>query len=110
MPPKKSVAKFRRAFPIVGVGASAGGLEAFQRLLKALPANSGMAFAWFNWQRGYRGHPIMQRISWDDERDAGQSSCLTATPPKVRGPVRRSNAAPTELMCLRACVETDGRT
>jgi len=73
-------------------------------------ANSGMAFAWFNWQRGYRGHPIMQRISWDDERDAGQSSCLTATPPKVRGPVRRSNAAPTELMCWRACVETDGRS
>ena len=34
-------------------------------------ANSSIAFAWFNWQRGYRGHPIMQRISWDDERDAG---------------------------------------
>jgi hypothetical protein len=38
---------------------------------KGRKANSGMAFAWFNWQRGYRGHPIMQRISWDDERDAG---------------------------------------
>jgi hypothetical protein len=34
-------------------------------------ANSGMAFAWFVWERGYRGHPIMPRISWDDERDAG---------------------------------------
>ncbi|HEX4809977.1 MAG TPA: chemotaxis protein CheB [Bryobacteraceae bacterium] len=32
------------AFPIVGVGASAGGLNAFVRLLKALPANTGMAF------------------------------------------------------------------
>jgi len=32
------------AFPIVAVGASAGGLEAFKELLKALPANSGMAF------------------------------------------------------------------
>jgi two-component system CheB/CheR fusion protein len=31
-------------FPIVGVGASAGGLEAFTRLLKALPADTGMAF------------------------------------------------------------------
>ena len=77
---------------------------------KGRKANSGMAFAWFDWQRGYRGNPITQRISWDDERDAARSSCLTATPPKVRGPVRRSNAAPTELMCLRACVETDGRT
>jgi hypothetical protein len=34
-------------------------------------ANSGMAFAWFDWQRGYCGHPITQRISWEDERDAG---------------------------------------
>jgi two-component system, chemotaxis family, CheB/CheR fusion protein len=31
-------------FPIVGVGASAGGLEAFTQLLKALPADTGMAF------------------------------------------------------------------
>jgi two-component system CheB/CheR fusion protein len=31
-------------FPIVGVGASAGGFEAFQQLLSALPANTGMAF------------------------------------------------------------------
>ncbi|MDB5988509.1 MAG: luxQ [Nevskia sp.] len=32
------------AFPIVGVGASAGGLEAFTQLLKALPVDTGMAF------------------------------------------------------------------
>ena len=31
-------------FPIVGVGASAGGLEAFTALFKALPADTGMAF------------------------------------------------------------------
>ena len=31
-------------FPIVGVGASAGGLEAFTQLLKALPLDSGMGF------------------------------------------------------------------
>src|SRR2546421_1284155 len=34
----------RPPFPIVGIGASAGGLEAFTQLLKALPANTGMAF------------------------------------------------------------------
>lgn len=33
-----------KAFPIVGVGASAGGLEAFQDLLKHLPADTGMGF------------------------------------------------------------------
>src|SRR5690348_17415578 len=32
------------SFPIVGVGASAGGLEAFTELLSHLPANTGMAF------------------------------------------------------------------
>lgn len=32
------------AFPIVGIGASAGGLEAFTELLKNLPTNTGMAF------------------------------------------------------------------
>jgi len=31
------------AFPVVGVGASAGGLEAFKRLIKALPENPGIA-------------------------------------------------------------------
>jgi two-component system CheB/CheR fusion protein len=33
-----------RPFPIVGIGASAGGLEAFTDFLKNLPANTGMAF------------------------------------------------------------------
>src|SRR5271165_5843989 len=33
-----------RTFPIVGVGASAGGLEAFTELLTALPLDTGMAF------------------------------------------------------------------
>jgi two-component system CheB/CheR fusion protein len=32
------------SFPIVGIGASAGGLEAFTDFLKELPANTGMAF------------------------------------------------------------------
>jgi len=31
-------------FPVVGVGASAGGLEAFKRLIKAIPESSGMAY------------------------------------------------------------------
>jgi two-component system, chemotaxis family, CheB/CheR fusion protein len=31
-------------FPVVGVGASAGGLEAFKKLVKAIPENSGMAY------------------------------------------------------------------
>src|SRR5262249_9522342 len=33
-----------RKFPVVGIGASAGGLEAFSQLLRALPADTGMAY------------------------------------------------------------------
>jgi two-component system CheB/CheR fusion protein len=31
-------------FPLVGIGASAGGLEAFSQLLQGLPDDTGMAF------------------------------------------------------------------
>jgi two-component system CheB/CheR fusion protein len=34
----------RKSFPIVGIGASAGGLEALTQLLRFLPADTGMAF------------------------------------------------------------------
>jgi two-component system CheB/CheR fusion protein len=34
----------RRLFPIVGIGASAGGLEAFREFLRHLPEKTGMAF------------------------------------------------------------------
>ncbi len=32
------------SFPVVGIGASAGGLEAFTELLRHLPPDTGMAF------------------------------------------------------------------
>ncbi len=35
-----------RLFPVVGIGASAGGLEAFTEFLRALPAKTGMAFVY----------------------------------------------------------------
>ncbi|EEF61789.1 chemotaxis protein CheB [Pedosphaera parvula] len=41
---KLQAAEEAKSFPIVGIGASAGGLEAFIELLKALPATTGMAF------------------------------------------------------------------
>ncbi|MEO6220559.1 MAG: chemotaxis protein CheB, partial [Ginsengibacter sp.] len=34
----------KNLFPVVGIGASAGGLEAFKKLIKAIPDNSGMAY------------------------------------------------------------------
>lgn len=41
---KKQPAETVQNFPIVGIGASAGGLDAFMRLLKAIPEHSGMAY------------------------------------------------------------------
>jgi len=54
-PPKKRTKKTSRAtkaepeksprlFPVVGIGASAGGMEAFGQMLEDLPADTGMAF------------------------------------------------------------------
>ena len=47
--PKKNKTKLQppahlQNFPIVGIGASAGGLDAFKRLLAAIPESSGMAY------------------------------------------------------------------
>jgi two-component system, chemotaxis family, CheB/CheR fusion protein len=42
--PEATQAPAGRPIPVVGVGASAGGLEAFTALLKALPNDTGMAF------------------------------------------------------------------
>ncbi|MBC7868391.1 MAG: chemotaxis protein CheB, partial [Gloeobacteraceae cyanobacterium ES-bin-316] len=36
--------KSSNLFPVVGIGASAGGLNAFKELLKAIPEDSGMAY------------------------------------------------------------------
>jgi two-component system, chemotaxis family, CheB/CheR fusion protein len=41
---KKTVKAPRKPFPVAGIGASAGGLEAFTRLLRALPEETGIAF------------------------------------------------------------------
>ena len=46
--PKTNKDKFKilsdNLFPVVGIGASAGGLEAFKKLVKAIPVHSGMAY------------------------------------------------------------------
>lgn len=41
---KKTLQKSTVTFPVVGVGASAGGLKAFGKLVSAIPKNSGMAY------------------------------------------------------------------
>src|SRR5688572_30555489 len=40
----KSKTQLDNNFPVVGVGASAGGLDAFRTLVRAIPGDSGMAY------------------------------------------------------------------
>lgn len=42
--PLKNLTKSANNFPVVGIGASAGGLTAFKKLLAAIPEDSGMAY------------------------------------------------------------------
>ena len=42
--PDKELIKSQNNFPVVGIGASAGGLDAFKKLLTAIPEDSGMAY------------------------------------------------------------------
>ena len=41
-----------QSFPVVGVGASAGGLEAFKKLLQAMPPDAGIAFVFIPHELG----------------------------------------------------------
>lgn len=52
-------------FPIAGIGASAGGLEAFTQLLKCLPVDTGMAFV------------LVQHL--DPQHDSALTTLLTRT-------------------------------
>jgi len=44
LPAGKIPKKVKEKFPIVGIGASAGGLEALEQFLGSVPENSGMAY------------------------------------------------------------------
>ena len=43
-PPTTSGKPVNISFPVVGIGASAGGLEALEHFLSRVPKNSGLAF------------------------------------------------------------------
>jgi hypothetical protein len=43
-------------------------------------ANSGMAFAWFVWERGHQGPAELRRLSWEDDRDARPAETVPLIP------------------------------
>ena len=63
--PKTSPSGHATGFPVVGVGASAGGLEAFTQLLKHLPLDTGMGFV------------LVQHL--DPQHESALSQILTRT-------------------------------
>ncbi|NQD59703.1 hypothetical protein HP546_30690, partial [Pseudomonas sp. CM25] len=44
LPQRKDVVPSELPFPVVGIGASAGGIQALQKFLENMPADNGMAF------------------------------------------------------------------
>jgi hypothetical protein len=72
-------------------------------------ANSGMAFAWFVWERGYRGDPIAQRISWEDGRDARPILLPHGRPTKGSRPGSQIKRGANRAYVL-ARLRRDGRT
>ena len=77
----------RIAFPVVGIGSSAGGLEAFTQLLQHLPVDTGMAFI------------FVQHL--DHEHESALPHILgRATTMPVREAAQGMRVAPTEIYVI----------
>jgi two-component system, chemotaxis family, CheB/CheR fusion protein len=76
-------------FPVVGVGASAGGVDAFRRFLSVLPANTGMAFVLIqhldpnheSLMAGLLAHHTKMSVQQVEGRTAVKPNCVYAIPP-----------------------------
>lgn len=86
---KKGSAKKNTLFPIIGIGASAGGLEALEQLLGNVPDDSGMAYVVIQHldptQKGMLPE-LLQRISkmevlLAEDRMKVQPNCVYVIPP-----------------------------
>jgi two-component system, chemotaxis family, CheB/CheR fusion protein len=79
----------RSTFPIVGIGASAGGLEALEQFLKHVPARSGMAFVIIqHLDPAHKGAMVelLQRaspipVAQAKDRQKVQPNCVYVIPP-----------------------------
>lgn len=69
------------AFPIVGIGASAGGLEALEELLDHLPANTGMGFVIVTHQHPGHTSLLPQLLGKDTEMEVVEASDGTKVKP-----------------------------
>jgi two-component system CheB/CheR fusion protein len=87
--PKAAGAPVKASFPIVGIGASAGGLEALEQFLKHVPAGSGMAFVIVQHldptRKGIMPELLQRatsrRVIQVKDRTMVQSDCIYVIPP-----------------------------
>ena len=68
------IGSVEQGFPIVGVGASAGGLEALEELFSDMPTDTGMAFVVVTHQ--HPGHTRTQPALWCTKRAHGKETLL----------------------------------
>ena len=69
----------RTEFPIVGIGASAGGLKACTKLLDAMPASTGMAFVLVQHLEPSHESMMVELLARHTPMMATASSCATST-------------------------------
>lgn len=104
--PAKAARKPDQSFPIVGIGASAGGLEALDAFLANVPADSGMAFVIVqHLDPTHKGMlvELLQRgtamkVTQVKDRTRVKPDCVYVIPPNkdmsiLRGGLRCSNAS-----------------
>ena len=70
-------------FPIVGVGASAGGLQAFSRMLRALPADPGMAFIYIQHLDPQQTSYLTQLLARESKMEVEVATDTEVQPNKV---------------------------
>src|SRR6185503_15801463 len=76
-------------YPIVGIGASAGGVEALEHLFDHMPADTGCAFV------------VVTHLTPDRRGACCRKSCHAAQPcPSISRP-RAKRCSPTMSMCCR---------
>ena len=89
--PKRAVRPKRDSFLVVGIGASAGGLEAVRKVLAALPADTGMAFVLIQHLDPTRKSMMVDLLARDTAMSVFQAAdgmsiqpnCLYVIPPQA---------------------------
>ena len=97
------------SFPVVAIGASAGGLAAFTALLKALPSKTGMAFVLIQHLEPKHESALATSIEGDRHaRRRGVRRNGRGGRPRLRHPPQQEHDNPRGNAAAGAAVESSG--